>query len=77
MKNTITLPALFALALSGCTAGLVEPATAPPSEPMPEFQGLPPVPGMVWVAGRWHWAGTDWVWLPGHWESLPPRAARP
>lgn len=77
MTRTIARLLVLVLTLGGCTVGLAEPPTAPPSEPMPEFQGEPPVPGMVWIAGRWHWAGTDWVWLPGHWESPPRRAISP
>lgn len=26
-----------------------------------------PVPGYVWIAGRWTWGGAEWVWTPGYW----------
>jgi hypothetical protein len=69
----VALPAL----LSGCVTGVVDGAgrtagpPAPPA-PLPEIRSLAPVPGMVWVAGWWHWDGTAYVWLPGRWESPPP-----
>jgi len=40
----------------------------PPPEPLPEMQSGPPAAGMAWIAGYWHYNGTDWVWIPGHWE---------
>jgi len=43
----------------------------PPPEPLPEMPSAPPAPGMAWVAGYWHFNGTDYVWIPGHWESRP------
>ncbi len=46
-------------------------ATAPP-EPLPEFKSGPPAPGMAWLAGYWHFNGTEYVWIPGHWESPRP-----
>lgn len=72
-----TVPlALFAgaLALAGCVAGLGDEAVraGPPPEPLPEFKSTAPAPGMIWVAGAWHWNGVDHVWVPGHWTSPPP-----
>lgn len=55
--------------LTGCVTGLGIPE-AP--APLTEFHYNAPAPGMVWIAGSWHWDGTDHVWLPGHWESPPP-----
>jgi hypothetical protein len=65
--------ALLAVAtLSGCVAAIADaPPSAPPA-PMPEVRSLPPAPGMVWVAGGWHWDDHDWVWIPGRWETAPP-----
>lgn len=48
------------------------PANVPAAPaPLQEFVSAPPVPGMLWVAGCWHWDGSGYVWLPGHWESPP------
>jgi hypothetical protein len=75
----VAVVALPAVALAGCVTGLEEGAgraDAPPA-PMPEFPTSPPVPGMVWIAGAWHWTGTDHVWVPGRWESPPPLPVAP
>jgi hypothetical protein len=69
MKNALVL---LALVLGGCVAGLGDGPTSPEPAPMPEFQSPPSAPGLAWVGGKWHWQGTDWVWVPGHWESPPP-----
>lgn len=67
---------VIAIALAS-SLGCVEdapPAQAPERPaPLPEFVSAPPVPGMLWVAGCWHWDGSAYVWLPGHWESPPPQ----
>jgi hypothetical protein len=44
----------------------------PPPEPLPDFRSGPPAVGMPWIAGYWHFNGTDYVWIPGHWESPRP-----
>ena len=71
------LAALLAAALSGyvftgCVAPLADAPLAAPPAPLPEVQSLAPAPGMVWVAGSWHWDGHDWAWIPGRWETRPP-----
>ena len=68
------LPAV-AVALAGCVAGLGEHGERP--APLPEIRSATPAPGMVWVAGDWHWSGADWVWVPGRWESPPPPPVAP
>jgi hypothetical protein len=76
-------PACTALAIAlgtcagalGCAAEPSPPANAPPA-PLPEFISGPTAPGMLWVAGCWHWDGAAYVWLPGHWESPPQIAAQ-
>ena len=45
-------------------------ATAP--APLAEMRSAAPTPGMVWIAGAWHWDGVRYVWVPGRWET-PPR----
>ena len=77
-----TPAASFVLALAAAVLASACVATAPDRPPhgaprppdLPEIRSAAPAPGMVWVAGTWHWDGTDWVWLPGRWESPPPLA---
>jgi hypothetical protein len=58
---------------TGCVAAANEPQArhGPAPAPLPEVRTAAPAPGMVWVAGSWHWDGIDYVWLPGRWESPP------
>jgi hypothetical protein len=76
MKAAKLLPSATALlvlaAISGCVTGFPNGAPYAPPEPLPEAPSTAPAPGMVRVAGTWHWDGTDYVWVPGHWESPPP-----
>ena len=71
--------ALASTLLAGCVSGLEEGAgrAGNPPAPLPEFPTSPPVPGMVWMAGAWHWTGTDYAWIPGRWESPPPLPVAP
>jgi len=74
------LVAIAILALSGCVAPLADaPLFAPPAPPapLPEVRSLAPAPGLVWVAGSWHWDDHDWVWIPGRWETAPPPPVHP
>ena len=67
------LAALLAIAtLSGCVASLADAPPSVPPAPLPEVRSLAPAPGMVWVAGSWHWDDHDWAWIPGRWETAPP-----
>ncbi len=67
---------MIAAAIFGASA-CVEEAAPPqgPKRPEPLYEPVsqPPAPGMLWVAGCWHWDGRDYVWLPGHWESPPSK----
>ena len=63
-------PPHLALALSALPSGGC--ADRPPLAPLPEFQYAMPAPGMIWVAGEWHFTGTGYVWIPGRWESAAP-----
>lgn len=36
-----------------------------------------PVPGYVWMAGSWSWAGNEWVWNPGYWAPAAEPAPAP
>ncbi len=69
--------AALALGLSACVSGIAEGPGAAPPAPLSEVPSLAPAPGMVWVAGGWHWNDREWVWIPGRWETAPPPAAVP
>ena len=44
---------------------------APP--PLPDYEQPPcPEDGYMWTPGYWHWASSDYYWIPGTW-ILPPR----
>lgn len=30
-----------------------------------------PVPGYIWVQGRWDWNGYEWIWVSGHYAPDP------
>lgn len=60
----------LAVGAAGCVDDAAPPVNGPPA-PLPEIVSGPVVPGMVWVAGCWHWDGEGYVWLPGHWMSPP------
>jgi hypothetical protein len=36
-----------------------------------EVEGVPPDTAHVWIGGYWMHAGSNWVWVPGHWEARP------
>jgi hypothetical protein len=46
--------------------GVVYP-TAPPPDPIPEYQPPAPGYGYVWVNGYWDWTGYEWTWNSGFW----------
>jgi hypothetical protein len=43
-------------------------AGAEKTQPDPE-PGPRPGPDQVYVRGHWHWTGTRYSWIPGHWEA--------
>lgn len=45
--------------------------SGPPPAPVHEEAPPPPNPQALWVGGYWHWTGTVYVWIPGHWEAPP------
>ncbi len=75
----------FVLALPACVA--TEPAAptrgyvvaGPPPSAVQEHPPAPPSADAVWVGGYWHWTGSQYTWIIGHWETPPPGAvwARP
>lgn len=38
-----------------------------------EVVTVAPAPGLVWVAGYWHWHRGRHVWVPGHWTHAGSR----
>ena len=67
-----------AVALTGCVVAPVGPyynepvvAVAPPP-PQPEYIGVAPYPGYVWLGGYWGWQTNRHVWIGGHWEAPRP-----
>jgi hypothetical protein len=46
--------------------GTVYP-TAPPPDPIPEYQPPAPAYGYSWIGGYWDWTGYDWTWDAGYW----------
>jgi hypothetical protein len=51
--------------------------TAPSQPPPPQVEtpGAPPVTGLVWVAGYWHFSAGKWIWVPGRWARPPKTGA--
>lgn len=45
--------------------------SGPPPAPVREEAPPPPSPQASWVNGYWHWTGTTYAWIPGHWEAPP------
>lgn len=75
---------LLASLVPACVAGTSEhPAGGQgangegPPAPLPEIAPAAPAPGMIWVAGAWHYDGVQYVWVPGRWESPPTRPSQP
>jgi hypothetical protein len=69
MRNIIK-PALAAVAIAAAVLGSIGSALAQPM-PIPELrpEGPPPPPpgaNHLWEPGHWHWNGTGYVWVGGH-----------
>lgn len=47
--------------------------TAPPA-PLVEVVPSPPGPTVTWQPGNWAWTGSQWAWIPGHYEQRPAQA---
>lgn len=49
---------------------------APAAPPAPLVEVVPPAssPTVYWQPGHWAWTGTQWAWLPGHYEQRPAEA---
>ena len=50
--------------------GAVFVRTRPPAA-IVEVRGTTPGPGHVWIAGYHTWRGSEYVWVPGHWDRGP------
>ena len=47
----------------------------PPMPPPPaESQTPQPTPSALWIYGYYDFNGSQYVWVPGHWEIPPPNA---
>lgn len=77
LRISCAIGALLGAGVVSCASGRAGPVRPPPPAPLPEIRFEAPSPGMVWVAGSWHWRDTDYVWLPGHWEAPPPGPVPP
>jgi len=53
----------------------VDYAPNPPPAPMPENAPPPPSQAVYWQPGHWAWTGSQWTWLPGHYEQRPNQTA--
>ncbi|HYQ45240.1 MAG TPA: YXWGXW repeat-containing protein [Polyangiaceae bacterium] len=51
------------------TGAPLVPQTAPEAENDTPGRAKP---GMIWIAGYWHWDGVKNVWQRGHWEPQKP-----
>jgi len=84
MNLPLVLVALLLVTLvPACVAGTPERpargagAEGGPPAPLPEIVPAAPAPGMIWVAGAWHYDGVQYVWVPGRWESPPTPSSGP
>jgi hypothetical protein len=84
MTRPLVLVALVLVALvPACVAGTSERpvrgqgAEGGPPSSLPEIAPAAPAPGMIWVAGAWHYDGVQYVWVPGRWESPPMASSEP
>jgi hypothetical protein len=53
--------------------------TRAPTAPLPpRAEVIPPSPDpqMVWEPGYWNYTGTNWLWVPGHYEVKPQQTAQ-
>ena len=60
----LVLTTTAVLALPACYAEVTAPGAPPP----PRVYVAPVRPGHIWIDGRWHWKGAQWVWMDGHYE---------
>jgi len=74
------LPFLFAALLLACvlsftacvhSGGVAVYVRTPPPPPIGEPVLVAPGPGYYWIPGYQSWNGARYVWIPGHWESVP------
>lgn len=38
------------------------------------FESYQPMAGYDWSPGQWQWDGSEWIWLPGHYETAATHA---
>jgi hypothetical protein len=74
------LGGLTTLFLTACVVNATESpprgviVSGPPPAAVREDPPPAPNPQALWVAGYWHWTGTMYAWIPGHWEAPPAGA---
>lgn len=75
--RSVLLVLLLALA-AGCRPSDCDPRVpvvvpTPPPAPLDEVDNSKSAdaPGLVWIAGHWHWDGYRWLWMTGRWSSIP------
>jgi hypothetical protein len=56
--------------VSGPRHGSVYVKVRPPAI-LVETQGSAPGSNHVWIAGYHAWRGSEYVWVPGHWDARP------
>ena len=61
---------------NGHTTNTQPVSYAPAAPPAPLIETVPSAPGptVTWQPGNWAWTGTQWVWVPGHYEQRPAQA---
>ena len=72
---------LVTVGASACVVEVTAPrsggvaVSGPPPQPLEDGRPrVAPEPGIVWVAGYWHWNGMQYTWIPGHFERPPTGA---
>jgi hypothetical protein len=63
-----------AFLLSGFGAAMAQPPPRYAPIPPPRYEAVPPSPGprVLWEPGHWHWNGSRYVWVNGHYIERRP-----
>jgi hypothetical protein len=69
----LTVSATSAAALSQVSININVPGFVQIAPPSPRYEAVPrPLPGRIWVPGRWAWNEREYVWRTGQWQSARP-----
>lgn len=63
--------AVFLLTSELLSAAVIAIRVAPP-RPRKEVVIVRTSPKHVWIAGYWHWTGSEYNWVAGSWQLPPP-----